>query len=196
MEFEDFQHHIESNFQATPNFFENNFFQNSTAFTGTGNPADLFKTLELNGNLFSDKSAEQQFTTPQQTKQNKFEKLLQTKIVIAMLAIFAYLLIVTEYLFTTNIFLIFFIWKIPEILLFKNRQSKRNATSLIGILFLLSGIPPIHSTIFLNFLETAYRIVDDLCIFMFTFVLTHVTWKMIVLNENVTTEIDSMNEDL
>lgn len=118
---------------------------------------------------------------------SKLTKFLRTKIHFALLAVMTYGMVATDTLITRNIFLMFLLWEAAEVFLLKTYEV--NKTSFVGILFMLGGIPPIHSTAITKFLETALKILNDLAVFVFYFVVSHILWKTLILGssfENIT----------
>lgn len=126
-------------------------------------------------------------TTPTpQLPDSRFIKLLKTKLHISLLAMITYTLIATNLMFTSNVFFIFLLWEMAEVFLLKTYET--NQPSFLGILFMLSGIPAIHSTIIIKLFETFNKIIKDVAIFVFFFVISHVMWQLCYMNnENQST---------
>lgn len=90
-----------------------------------------------------------------------------------------YVLVATNNLVVGNIFLMFLLWEAAEVFLLKTYEV--NKTSFLGILFMLGGIPSIHRTAIIKFMETAVKILNDVAVFVFYFVISHILWKMFML---------------
>lgn len=147
---------------------------------GTPEPdVDLFQILN---NL---KQAQQNggrtpTTTPNQMPYtSKTTRFLRTKIHFAVLAMLTYFLVAIDNLTVGSIFLVFLLWEAAEVFLLKTYEV--NKTSFVGILFMLGGIPAQHSTAIIKFMETAVKILNDVAVFVFYFVVSHILWKMFVL---------------
>lgn len=113
-------------------------------------------------------------TEPLQLPETKFIKFLRSKMHISLIATITYILISTNTLLTSNVFLVFLIWEMAEVFLLKTYET--NKTSFLAIVFLLFGIPAIHSTIVIKLFETFNKILKDVSIFVFFFVCTHLVW--------------------
>lgn len=146
---------------------------------GTPEPdIDIFQLLN-NFKQAQPNGQPQSTASPQQAHTTKMTKFLRTKIHFAVLAILTYVMVATDTLVTKNIFLMFLLWEAAEVFLLKTYEV--NKTSFIGILFMLGGIPAIHSTAIIKFMETAVKILNDVAVFVFYFVVSHILWKMFVM---------------
>lgn len=114
----------------------------------------------------------------------RFIRMLKMKLHISVLAFVTYTLIVTNSMFTSNVFIIFLLWEMAEVFLLKTYET--NQPSFLGILFVLSGIPAIHSTIIIKLFETFNKILKDVAIFVFFFVISHVLWNLCYTGEALT----------
>lgn len=107
----------------------------------------------------------------QKVPETRLQNHLKKKLHIAALSIVTYLLI-TMASFHCSVFLIFLIWEITEIFLL--RQHENNPNGIINLLFMLAGISPTKINIFLKWIQLLNKILCDVAIFVFFFVLTHV----------------------
>lgn len=103
--------------------------------------------------------------------ETRLQKFLNTKIHIALLAVLTYLL---NYLapFHWNVFLIFLAWEIAEIFIL--RQHESNPNGMINVLFMFAGISPNKINIALKWIQLLNKVLRDVALFMFFFVLSHV----------------------
>lgn len=116
---------------------------------------------------------------PNNTKQPalpKIKKFLQSNIHISLLVILTYGLIATETSPTENVFLLFLLWELAEIFLLRTYVATQ--TSFLTILLFLAGIQ--HSTVILKWFELVKKVLNDLAIFLFFFVLVHISWELCV----------------
>lgn len=113
---------------------------------------------------------------------SKMTKFLRTKIHFAFLAIITYVMVTKNVLITRNIFLLFLLWEVAEVFLLKTYEV--NKTSFVSILFMLGGIPPVYSTAIIKFMETVIKIMNDVAVFVFYFVFTHILWETLILGRS------------
>ncbi|XP_031618856.1 uncharacterized protein LOC116337987 [Contarinia nasturtii] len=99
------------------------------------------------------------------------QKFLNTKIHIGLLAVLTYLFILLTP-FHWNVFLVFLLWEIAEIFIL--RQHESNSNGIINVLFMLAGISPAKVNIVLKWVQLLNKVLRDVALFMFFFVLTHV----------------------
>lgn len=103
--------------------------------------------------------------------ETRLQKYLSTKINIAVLAVLTYLLIVLAP-FHWNVFLIFLGWEIAEIFII--RQHESNPNGMINMVFMLAGISSNKINIVLKWVQLLNKVLRDVALFMFFFVLCHV----------------------
>lgn len=162
---------------------ERDVYEFEPSFIPLGTPTepeiDIFQILN---NLKSQTQPNGQSTsTPnsQMPYTSKMTKFLRTKIHFAALAMLTYGMVATNTLIVRNIFLMFLLWEAAEVFLLKTYDVSK--TSFVGILFMLGGIPAIHSTAIIKFMETAVKILNDVAVFVFYFVVSHILWKMFIV---------------
>lgn len=103
--------------------------------------------------------------------ETKLRKLINSKIHIGIMAIFTYLFI-SKAPFHWNIFLIFLIWEIAEI--FTLRQYESNTNGIVNVLFVLASMSPTKVNIVLKWVQLLNKVLRDVALFMFFFILAHV----------------------
>lgn len=116
-------------------------------------------------------------------------KILQSKVHISAIAIITYLLAVTDVAFRTHVFTLFLLWEVVE--LFFLKAYEKNQTSYLGIVFMVSGIPSEHSTVVMKWLSTIRRILKDVAIFVFFFVVSHLLWQRFAVGQSFATILDN-----
>lgn len=117
--------------------------------------------------------------------ETRLQRFLETKIHIGILSIFTYLFI-TLAPFHCNVFLLFLIWEITEIFLL--RQHENNPNGVVSMLFLMAGTSPNKINILLKWVQLLNKILRDVAIFIFFFVITHMcfmSWNGLTIIPNV-----------
>lgn len=140
------------------NFNENTF----AAFAQFGN----FDGAAGQNPFFANMNADESPKVPE----TRLQKFLNTKIHIGLLAVLTYSLVLLTP-FHWNIFLAFLVWEITEIFIL--RQHESNSGGIINILFMLGGISPTKVNIVLKWIQLLNKILRDVALFMFFFVLSH-----------------------
>lgn len=97
--------------------------------------------------------------------ETRLQKFLNTKIHIALLAV------ITFFSFHWNIFLILLVWEITEIFILK--QHETNSNGFINALFMIAGMSPNKFNIVLKWIQLLNKVLCDVALFMFFFVLSH-----------------------
>lgn len=132
------------------------------------------------------------------------QKILGTKFHIGLLAMLTYLIIVSTQLHW-NVFLIFLLWETAEIFIL--RQHVSNSNGIINVLFMFIGISPAKVNIVLKWVQLLNKVLRDVALFMFFFVLSHVCrvyWnssnlvpliESIDQNQNISDMLDDAFED-
>ncbi|XP_055596792.1 uncharacterized protein LOC129746890 [Uranotaenia lowii] len=107
-------------------------------------------------------------------------RFLRTKIHIALMATVVYLLFATgrQDLIGGNVFILLLGWEMIEVFLLRTYEQKG---SMLNILFMLGGISQQYSQMIIKFTQTVSKIMKDVAIFVFFFVLTHLIWSWLVL---------------
>lgn len=144
---------------------------------------------------------------PEQPKvpETRLQKFLNTKIHIGLLAVLTYFFILLTP-FHWNVFLVFLAWEIAEIFIL--RQHESNPNGMINVLFMFAGISPTKVNMVLKWVQLLNKILRDVALFMFFFVLIHVCrayWtglsivplieQMTTINDHSPNVIDDMADD-
>lgn len=159
---------------------ERDVYEFEAPFIPMGTPEPDIDIFQILNNLKQGQpNGQSPSTTNQMPYTSKMTKFLRTKIHFAVLAMLTYVMVATNTLIVRNIFLMFLLWEAAEVFLLKTYEV--NKTSFVGILFMLGGIPRIHSTAIIKFMETAVKILNDVAVFVFYFVVSHILWKLFML---------------
>lgn len=135
------------------------FAQFGNNFDGNATPNMFFGNLNSNS-----ESSPKVPDTP-------LQKFLNTKIHIALLAMFTYLFILSVP-FHWNIFLIFLAWEVAEIFILRQHESTSNG--MVNVLFVLVGVSPAKMNVFLKWIQLLNKVLRDVALFMFVFIIMHI----------------------
>lgn len=97
-------------------------------------------------------------------------KFLKSKLHIGLLAIMTYAFINVGY--SCNVFLIFLLWEVIEMFALKQYETKSG--NMLSLMLLLSGMPPAKLNVLLKWMEIGKRVLRDVAMFLFFFVLSHI----------------------
>lgn len=120
-------------------------------------------------------------------------RLVQRKVPIVLLAVIVYFMFATsnEFLLGSNVFVALMGWEVIEF--FLNGRSFRPAGgsgSYLNILFMLGGIPPQTTQLVLIAMELANKVLRDVAVFIFFFVITHILWSYLFMGEILSQILD------
>lgn len=141
-------------------------FTNLNSF-GTANGDDISNDPLLAG-LFGAQNA--QNPTPPVTGLRKF---LNSKLHIAILSILTYML-VNMAPFACNVFLIFLLWEIVEIFIL--RQHHTHPNGFVNVVIMMAGVSPSKINVFIKWIQLVNKVLRDIAIFLFFFVLSHIIY--------------------
>lgn len=106
-----------------------------------------------------------------QAPETRLQKFLNSKIHIGMLGLFTYLFI-SMAPFHWNVFLVFLVWEIAEIFILRQYESSSNG--IVNVLFMLAGMSPTKVNVVLKWIQLLNKVLRDVALFMFFFILAHV----------------------
>lgn len=109
--------------------------------------------------------------------ETRLRKLLNSKIHIAVLSVLTYVLI-NMAPFSCNVFLMFLLWEIVEIFIL--RQHQTNANGLVNVVFMMAGVSPTKINVFIKWIQLVNKVLRDIAIFLFFFVLSHITYLSVI----------------
>lgn len=142
----------------------NDFAAFSTAFGSSGN----MQADPLFASLFGAQQQQQQTPKP---PDSFLTKILKSKIHIAFLAILTYILINVAP-FTSNVFLLFLLWEIVEMFILKEHET--NSNGLVSAMCLMAGMSPVKLNIFLKWIQLINKVLRDIAIFLFFFIISYI----------------------
>lgn len=106
-------------------------------------------------------------------EETRLQKYLKTKIHIGLLSILTYLLInLTSY--HCNAFIIFLVWEIIEMFLL--RQHENSGNGIANMIFMVAGMSPTKMNMVLKWIQLLNKVLRDVAIFVFFFVITHICY--------------------
>ncbi|XP_059617166.1 uncharacterized protein LOC132262056 [Phlebotomus argentipes] len=119
--------------------------------------------------------------------QNFLSRILGTKVHIAFIGIFVYMLFSTgnEHIVAGNVFLPLILWELADFLVMKNYQSRSSVSSIV---FIISCIPTLTSTVWI--FEKVYKVLQDVSIFTSFFVMSHLFWHKFILGSDLVSLLD------
>lgn len=152
---------------------------------------DIFELMRaMQGNQQFPQSAQPATPPVPETPLSKF---LKSKRVIVLLAFFVYMLFAfnVQFLVGSAVFSSLIIWEIVQFFLstFVIRQPAQPG-GLVNILLMFGGISQRNTQIILKVLTLFNKVIRDIAIFMFTFVMIHLFWSYLVVGENLTEILD------
>lgn len=110
-------------------------------------------------------------------------RLMRSKLHIAAIGVITYLLATNDLMFRSHVFTLFLLWEFVELFVLKPYEKDRS--SYLGIVFMVSGIPTEHSSVVMRWLSQTRRVLKDVAIFVFFFVLAHLVWQRVVFGETL-----------
>lgn len=159
-------------------------FANASALDGPSLfSGDLFASLAGSAGGAGNPQASTAAAAPPLEKLSLIVRLLRAKLHIAAIGTLTYLLAANDLMFRSHVFTLFLLWEAVELFVLKPYEKDRS--SYLGIVFLVSGIPTEHSSVVMRWLSTIRRVLKDVAIFVFFFVLAHVVWQALVLGESM-----------
>lgn len=150
---------------------------------------ELLRNMQGTGQPFPQSS---QPTTPP-VPQSPFSKFIRSKTPIVLIALIVYMLFALDLAFIVggSVFSSLISWEIFEFFMttFVTKDSTQQG-GLVNILFMFGGISPEKTQLILRLLGLVHKIIRDIAIFMFTFVMIHLGWSYLVVGESLTQILD------
>lgn len=165
---------------------QSNFDSNSAAgfstFASFGNiggaPNDSnFANDPLLASLFGPQSAGSTQSSHPPPPESRLRKLLNSKVHIAIMSILTYALINTAP-FSCNVFLLFLLWEIIEIFILRQHHTKSNG--IVNIAIMMAGVSPTKVNVFIKWFQLVNKVLRDIAIFLFFFVLSHIAYLKVI----------------
>ncbi|EAA12751.3 AGAP008500-PA [Anopheles gambiae str. PEST] len=168
-------------------------FSSDSTSVPNGDIFHLLNTLNqaqpANGRLFDGAASTQRRAAGSQQQpsasspsNSRFARALRTKVHLVVASIVAYLLFATgnEAYIGGNVFLPLLAWELIELLMIGSVEPV-GGQQLLGIVFMLGGIPMKTSQTVMKLMNTVNKVMKDVAFFMFFFVLTHLLWSRLWL---------------
>jgi calcium signal-modulating cyclophilin ligand len=152
---------------------------------------ELLKTMQGTNQPFMPTGPQSPAAPP--TPETPTSRFIRSKYPIVILALVVYMLFAfdLEFLVGGAVFSSLIVWEILEFFLttFVIKQPVQQG-GLVNILFMFGGISTEQTQIILKVLGLFNKIIRDIAIFCFTFVMLHLSWSFLVLGESVTQILD------
>lgn len=150
---------------------------------------ELLKTMQSGQSPFVQSS--QPATPP--VPETPFSKFIRSKVPVVLLAIIVYMLFALnmEFIVGGSVFSSLIVWELLEFFVstFLIKQATQSS-GLINLLFAFSGVSQEKAQLILRLLSIAHKLLRDIAIFMFTFVMIHLGWSYLVVGESLSEILD------
>lgn len=151
---------------------------------------DIFELLKtMQGQRFPQATKPTAPPIPEST----LSKFIRSKTPIVIIALIVYILFAADidFIVGSAVFSSLIVWEIFEFFMttFVIKQPVQQG-GLVNILFMFGGVSQEKSQLILKLLGLANKVLRDIAIFMFTFVLIHLVWSYLVLGESLTEILD------
>lgn len=150
---------------------------------------ELLKTMQGTNPLLAQPATPSAPPIPE----SPFSKFISSKIPILILALIVYVLFALDLQFVLGgtVFSSLIVWEILEFFLttFVIQKSEQQG-GLVNLLFIFGGISQEKTKFILRILALANKLVKDIAIFMFTFVIMHLFWSFIIAGESMKEILD------
>lgn len=148
---------------------------------------DIFKSMQGNSSQFSQSS--QQPPLPQ----TPLSKFLRSKLPIVIIALIVYMLFTLnlDVVIGSSVFSSLIVWEIFEFFMttFVIKEPLQQG-GIVNILFAFGGFSQQKTQLILKLLGLFNKIIRDIAIFMFTFVITHLLYSFIVVGDRLSEILD------
>ncbi|CRL01793.1 CLUMA_CG015009, isoform A [Clunio marinus] len=152
---------------------------------------EMLKTMQGGGNPQFSRASQQQHPSP--VPETFLSKFIRSKFPIVLISLAVYMIFTfnMEFLVGGAVFSSLIIWEIFEFIMttFIIKQPTQ-PTGIISILFAFGGINQEKAEIIMKLLGLFNKILRDVAIFLFTFVMIHLAWSFFVAGENLTEILD------
>lgn len=154
-------------------------------------PQDIFEMLKSmqGGQKFPQSTQPSVPPVPEST----FSKFIRSQVPIVVIALIVYMVFTAnlDFMVGGTVFSSLIVWEVFEFFMttFVIKQQVQQG-GLVNLLFMFGGVSQEKSQIILKLLGLANKILRDIAIFMFTFVLIHLTWSYLIVGESLTEILD------
>lgn len=125
--------------------------------------------------------------------ESTLSKFVRSKVPIVVLAVFVYVAFAfdLDFLFGGAVFSSLIVWEVLELFLttFVIKGPVQQG-GLVNLLFVFGGVSQQKSQFILRLLGLTNKILRDIAIFMFTFVLVHLIWSSLIVGESLIEILD------
>lgn len=151
---------------------------------------EMMKAMQGGGNLPFAQSAQ---PTSSPIPETPFSKFIRSKIPIVLLSLIVYMLFAMnlDFIVGSSVFSSLIVWEIFEFFIttFVIKSSTQQG-GLVNLLFIFGGVSQETTQLILRLLGLANKVIRDIAIFMFTFVMIHLVWSYAVIGESLTEILD------
>lgn len=172
---------------------ERDVYEAPTALEGIDpETQDIFELLKnMQGSRQPFAQSSQPSTPP--VPQSPLSKFIRSKTPIVLIALIVYMLFALDLgaFVGGSVFNLLVVWEVFEFFMttFVIKEPTKQG-GLVNILFMFGGISPENTQLILRLLGIIQKIIRDIAIFMFTFVMTHLGWSYLVVGESLSTILD------
>lgn len=120
-------------------------------------------------------------------------KFIRSKVPIVLLAVAVYMIFALgfDFLVGGSVFSSLILWEIFEFFITTFIiKSPVQQGGLVNVIFMFGGITQQQTQVILKLLGLANKIIRDIAIFMFTFVMLHLGWSFLIVGESLTQILD------
>lgn len=125
--------------------------------------------------------------------ESSFSRIISSKIPVVLIAVIVYVLFGLDLQFVLGgaVFSSLIVWEVLEFVLttFVIRKPAQQG-GLVNLLFMFGGISQEKTQVILRLLALANKLVKDVAIYMFTFVIMHLAWCSLIAGESMKEILD------
>lgn len=173
---------------------ERDVYEAPTGLVGFEQESDIFELLKtMQGGSGGQPFGQSAQPQPPPIPETPISKFIRSKTPIVLLALIVYALFAAnlDFLVGGAVFSSLIVWEIFEFFVttFVLKQPPQQG-GLVNLLFVFGGVSQEKAQIILKLLGLANKIMRDIAIFMFTFVMLHLGWSFLVVGESLTEILD------
>lgn len=150
---------------------------------------ELMKAMQGGNQPF----AQSTHPAPPPVPETPLSKFIRSKRIVVLLAFIVYMLFVMNLQFLVGgaVFSSLIVWEVLQLFLstFVIKQPPQQG-GLINLLFVFGGVSPVNTQRILKVIALFNKIIRDIAIFMFTFVMIHLGWSYLVIGESLSQILD------
>lgn len=150
---------------------------------------ELMKAMQGGNQAFAQSS----HPAPPPIPETPLSKFIRSKRIVVLLAFIVYMLFAMNLQFLVGgaVFSTLIVWEVLQLFLstFVIKQPPQQG-GLINLLFVFAGVSPANTQRILKVIALFNKIMRDIAIFMFTFVMIHLAWSYLVIGESLSEILD------